>query len=77
MTNSKRHPVEYRPITFTCEWCYKESTELHYPGAKPRYHQECKAEAQKEGAKVRMQRMRERQALENPPQRGPGRPRKS
>ena len=53
--------IKERPITYTCEWCSAERTEMRYPGPKPRYCPECKTEAQNALAAGRMRRMRERQ----------------
>lgn len=74
---SYERTIKERPVTFTCEWCYQESTELRYPGPKPTYHEVCKAEAQRAASAARMKKMREKRAEQNPPRRGPGRPRKS
>jgi hypothetical protein len=54
--------IRERPITFRCEWCSLESTEMRLPGPPPRYHAECKQEAQNSIAKTRMKRMRESRA---------------
>jgi hypothetical protein len=51
-----------RPVTFRCEWCSGMSTEMRLPGPPPRYHAECKQEAQNSIAKKRVKRMRERRA---------------
>jgi hypothetical protein len=54
--------IKERPVTFRCEWCSGVSTEMRLPGPPPRYHAECKQEAQNAIAKARMKRMRERQS---------------
>jgi hypothetical protein len=54
--------IKARPVTFRCEWCSTESTEMRLPGPPPRYHTECKQEAQNSITKGRMKRMRERRA---------------
>jgi hypothetical protein len=51
-----------RPVTFRCEWCSNQGTEMRLPGPAPRYHAECKQEAQNSIAQKRMKRMRERRA---------------
>jgi hypothetical protein len=51
--------IKERPVTFRCEWCSNEGTEMRLPGPAPRYHTECKQEAQNSLAKNRMKRMRE------------------
>lgn len=65
-----------RPITFTCDWCYREVTEERAPGPTPTYCRGCKAEVVRFAGRERARKFRERQALVNPPRRGPGRPRK-
>lgn len=65
-----------RPITFTCEWCYREVTEERAPGPTPVYCLGCKDEVRRAGVRQRVKEHRERQALESPPRRGPGRPRR-
>jgi hypothetical protein len=54
--------IKERPKTFRCEWCSRVATEMRLPGPIPRYHAECKQEAQNSIAKARMKRMRERQS---------------
>jgi hypothetical protein len=54
-----------RLVTFRCEWCSNQGTEMRLPGPPPRYHAECKQEAQNAIAKGRMKRMREQRAKEN------------
>ncbi len=54
--------IKERPVTFRCEWCSAEGTEMRLPGPAPRYHAECKQEAQNSIAKARMRRMRQRQS---------------
>jgi hypothetical protein len=49
-----------RPVTYRCEWCGQESTELRYPGPPPHYHAACKTPAQNSIARNRMQAWRER-----------------
>ncbi len=49
------------PVTFTCEHCGWEKTELHGPGPLPRYCQACYNEAQRHLNKMRVQAHRERQ----------------
>jgi hypothetical protein len=68
--------LEPRPITFRCEWCGAESTEMRMPGPTPRYHTECKQPAQNSIAASRMRDMRQRKADQNPfaPKRPRGRP---
>jgi hypothetical protein len=51
-----------RPVTFRCEWCSNQGTEMRLPGPAPRYHADCKQEAQNSIAQKRMKRMRERRA---------------
>ncbi len=54
--------IKQRPITFRCEWCGEEHTQLRYPGPTPRYCSEaCKREAQNALAAARMRRRRGRQ----------------
>jgi hypothetical protein len=55
-----------RPITFRCEYCSTEVTELHIPGNPPRYCAGCKVEAKRTMAKMRVRAMRERQAAADP-----------
>ena len=70
--------IKERPVTYTCEWCNTERTDMRYPSPTPRYCPECKAEAQTALAAGRMRRMRERQAEANlAPRRPRGRPRGS
>jgi hypothetical protein len=52
---------EKRPITFTCEFCGYEVTELYGPGQTPHYCAAHKAQAKAHMAKMRMRAMRERQ----------------
>jgi hypothetical protein len=54
--------IKERVVTFRCEWCSTMGTEMRLPGPPPRYHAECKQEAQNTIAKSRMKRMRERRA---------------
>lgn len=70
--------IKARPVTYRCEWCGGEATELRMPGPTPRYHPTCKAAAQGAMAYGRVKRMRERQAEANLiPKRPVGRPQKS
>ena len=62
-----------RPITFTCEWCYREVTEERAPGRTPVYCRECKPEVLRAGVR---QRVKEHRAKQQPATRPPGRPRK-
>jgi acyl-coenzyme A thioesterase PaaI-like protein len=54
--------IKERVVTFRCEWCSAMGTEMRLPGPPPRYHTECKQEAQNAIAKSRMKQMRERRA---------------
>ena len=56
-----------REVTYICEWCSEERTELRPPGPQPRYCSTvCRHEAQNALAKGRMRRLRERQAAQVP-----------
>lgn len=52
---------EKKPVTFTCEFCGYEVTELSGPGQMPHYCQGCKVQAKAHMSKMRMRAMRERQ----------------
>jgi hypothetical protein len=58
--------IKERPVTFRCEWCSTMGTEMRLPGPPPRYHAECKQEAQNAIAKGRMKRMREKKTAKLP-----------
>lgn len=38
--------IKPRLINWRCEWCEKDHSEYRYPGAKPRYCDECRQPAQ-------------------------------
>ncbi len=57
MKEQKRTIAE-RPVSYTCERCGQERTEMRYPGPTPKYCPECKGDAQKALAAARMRRMR-------------------
>ncbi len=59
---SHTRTIRERPVTFRCEWCGNMGTEMRLPGPAPRYHAECKQEAQNSIAKARVKRMREHRA---------------
>ena len=69
--------LQKRPITFDCTWCYRTITEERAPGPTPQYCTTCRDEALRLSNTARVRKHRERQAEQNPPRRGPGRPRKS
>jgi hypothetical protein len=70
--------IQQRPVTFRCEWCSIEYTQLRYPGPLPRYcSPKCKRQAQNSLAMQRMRQLRTRQQEQNPSRRPPGRPRGS
>jgi hypothetical protein len=52
---------EKKPITFVCEFCGNEVTELAGPGQTPHYCAAHKAQAKTHMNKIRMRAMRERQ----------------
>jgi len=63
-----------RAVTYRCEWCSQERTELRYPGPSPRYCPGCKLQAQNSMAARRMRAMRERMHPRTGWERGRGRP---
>ena len=70
-------PRDERPVTYTCEWCGEEGTEMRPPGPKPRYHPQCYAEAHRGMNARRMREYRKRKEAANPQTKRPvGRPRK-
>ena len=75
-TLRNKRTITPRPVTFRCEWCGEESTELRYPGPVPRYHAGCKHEAQNALAAGRVRRMRAA-ARDGQIRRPVGRPRKA
>ncbi len=71
-----RRTLTERAVTYRCEWCSQERTELRYPGPSPRYCLECKQQAQNSMAARRMRQMRERLRPQTGWERGRGRPKK-
>ncbi len=71
--------VHARLVSFRCEWCSQERQVWQYPGAAPRYCEECRGEAQQamNSARQREKRERERQANPYTYRRPVGRPRKN
>lgn len=71
-------PREPRQVTYRCEWCREDRTELRMPGPLPRYCSDaCRHEAQNALAAGRMHRKRARDAGKDPefePRRPRGRP---
>ncbi len=56
-----RRTMTQREISYRCEWCSHERTEVRYPGPLPRYCcPDCKDLAQNSIAAQRMKAMRER-----------------
>lgn len=54
--------IHTRRVTFTCAWCQTSVTQERFPGPKPVYCSAvCKAEAQRDKMRVRVQRFREKQ----------------
>ncbi len=65
-----------RLVLFRCEWCSREQKVWQYPGASPRYCEECREEAQQSmnSARQREKRERDRQATPYVRRRLVGRP---
>lgn len=54
-----------RLVCFRCEWCSQEREVWQYPGAAPRYCEECRAQAQQSMNSARQREKRERERERN------------
>jgi hypothetical protein len=75
--NSVMPTRQAKEITFYCEWCYHDVTELRMPGPTPAYCLVHRKEALALSNIARMRKYRERLAEHAPASRPRGRPRKS
>ena len=62
MNESTRTLRHARPVTYTCQWCTREHTELRYPSPAPRYCPTCKPHARHARVAEWERRRRERAA---------------
>ena len=68
-------PRPTRPITFTCEWCYREITEDQAPGRTPVYCLACRDDVRRAGLRQRVKEHRAKQTPAHVDQAGRGRDR--
>ena len=55
---SHTRTIQERPVTFTCQRCELERTEMRYPGPTPKYCHACRREVQLEQNRNRVQKHR-------------------
>jgi hypothetical protein len=62
-----RRTIQTRPVTFTCQQCWRTVTQQRFPGPAPRYcGDRCRAQAQRAHTRERVQRFRARHHAVDP-----------